>query len=132
MTAHPAAMHAVSALSAAFAARDVERCLACYTSDDDISYVGSEAGESAHGREAVRRLLTELFRRPEAYTWDPTSLVKHPVGDVIHVTADATGHATRDDGGRDDYPYRLTGLLQPTDSGWKWRVCAGAEPTIPG
>ena len=112
-----------------FAARDVERCLACYVRDDDISYVGSEAGEIAHGRRAVRRLLTDLFRRPEAYSWDPTSHAVHPVGKVIHLTAEATGHATSDDGSHEDFPYRLTGLLQPTSSGWKWRVCVGAEPT---
>ena len=130
MTLARGALQAVSALSAGFAARNVDCCLGCYVRDDDISYVGSEAGELAHGRQAVRRLLTHLFRRPDAYSWDPTQLVAHPVGGVVHLTAEATGHATSDDGTREDFPYRLTGILQPTSSGWKWRVCVGTEPTM--
>jgi ketosteroid isomerase-like protein len=122
-------LEAVSALSAGFAARDVDRCLACYVSDDDISYVGSEAGETAHGREAVRRLLDELFRRPDAYSWDPTSFVVHRARDIIHLTVEATGHTTDVEGNRDDFPYRLSGLLQPSNGRWQWRVCVAAEPT---
>jgi len=131
MTTVSAVLHAVSALSDGFAARDVDRCLACYVPDEDVSYVGSEQGETAHGRQAVHKLLTRLFSRPEAYSWDLTTTVVHPAGNLIHLTAEGTGHATSDDGSREDFPYRLSGLLQPTSKGWKWRICVGAEPAVP-
>jgi ketosteroid isomerase-like protein len=131
MTTTPAVIHAVNALSDGFAARDVDRCLACYVPDDNIIYIGSEDGETAHGRQAVHRLLTELFLRPEAYSWDLTSAVVHPAGNLIHLTAEATGHVTTDGGSREDFPYRISGLLQPSGKGWQWRICVGAEPAVP-
>lgn len=126
------ALGALHALSDGFAARDVARCLACYTSHPDISYLGSEAGELGHGRRAVRALLTELFRRPEAYSWHATTVTVHPAGDLLHITADATGLTSGDDGTRQQFPYRLSGLLQPDTGRLRWRVVVGAEPAPPG
>lgn len=126
------ALGALHALSDGFAARDVDRCLACYTSHPDISYLGSETEEVAHGRRAVRALLTELFRRPEAYSWHATTVTMHAAGDLLHVTAEATGLISGDDGSRQPFPYRLSGLLQPNSGKLRWRVIVGAELTPPG
>lgn len=128
MTGEDGARAAVAALSAAFAARDVDRTLSCFTGDSDISYVGSEAGEAAHGRQEVRGLLVALFSRPEAYSWQATRVTVHAAGDVLHVVADAAGRAVHDDGDAQTFTYRLTGLLQPDGDAWRWRVCAGTEP----
>src|SRR3954471_16117957 len=78
-----------------FLTRDVEGALACFVPDDDITYVGSEAGESATGRTAVRELLAGLFARPAAYTWQTTSATVHtlPGGAFVIAEADGAEHA---------------------------------------
>lgn len=126
----PAAAHqAVADLSVAFVARDVAKALSCFTAHDDISYTGSETGEHAHGRTAVRALLHALFLRAEAYTWQADEIIVHQAGDALHVTAHATGQTTHDHGTVEHFPYRITGLLQSAGPSWRWRVWAGSEPT---
>ncbi|WP_432986015.1 nuclear transport factor 2 family protein [Dactylosporangium sp. CA-233914] len=120
----------VDRLGRAFLARDVEAALACFVPDDDITYAGSEAGESATGREEVRTLLSGLFARPAAYTWQATSATVHslPGGAFVIAEADGVQHAA--DGTVEPFPYRITGLLSRRSSGaWLWRAVQGSEPT---
>jgi len=120
----------VDRLGAAFLAQDVEAVLATFVPDDDITYVGSELGESATGREAVRKLLAELFARPEVYSWQATSTTVHALPGAAFVIAEADGAEHSADGKVEAFPYRITGLLSRRSSGaWLWRAVQGAEPT---
>lgn len=122
----------VDRLGAAFHAKDVAAALACFVDDEDISYVGSEQGESAHGRAAVATLLGDLFARAESYSWRTRDLIVHRAGPGAgagaFVVADADG---TEDGpaGTESFPYRVSGLLEPVAGGWRWRAVQGSEPT---
>ena len=120
----------VDRLGRAFLDQDVEAALACFVPDDDITYFGSESGESATGRESVRALLAGLFARDEAYTWQATSATVHSLPGAAFVIAEADGAEHAPDGTVEPFPYRITGLLSRRSSGaWLWRAVQGAEPT---
>lgn len=123
---------AVERLGVAFEARDVAAALDCFVDDDDIAYVGSEIGERARGRAAVGQLLAALFARSARYTWNVLELDARCFGPRAFVTAEVLGLETGDDGTLEEFPYRLSGLLEVADDGWRWRVCQGSEPTNPG
>ena len=119
---------AVQRLSDAFAIRSAAATLACFVPVDDISYVGSEQDERAHGREAVASLLASLFGRAEAYSWRVTALIAHQCANYAYVTVEAEGMAIGDDGELDVFPYRLSGLLEPSGDCWAWRACHASVP----
>ncbi|GAA3347196.1 hypothetical protein GCM10020358_61040 [Amorphoplanes nipponensis] len=119
---------AAAQLSAAFAARDAAAALACFVTGDDIAYVGSEHAESATGREAVAALFADVFGRDEAYSWEVTTAAVREYGDCAYVIAEADAYAHPDAGGVVPFAYRISGLLEPTGTGWRWRYCHGCEP----
>jgi hypothetical protein len=116
---------AVDGLGAAFGDRDLDAALAWFAADGDISYTGSELGESAHGRAAVARLLRELFGRADRYAWTAHAVAVHRLGRHAFVQAEADGL----ENGSTGFPYRLCGLLEATPAGWRWRAVQGSEPT---
>lgn len=121
---------AAAELSAAFAARDVTAALACFVpGDDDISYVGSEHTEAAAGRAAVTALLEDVFGRDEAYSWQVTTASVREYRDCAYVLAEADGFAHTATGAVIPFAYRISGLLEPAPTGWRWRHCHGCEPT---
>jgi ketosteroid isomerase-like protein len=121
----------VDRLGMAFLARDAAAVLACFVPDDDITYVGSEGGESATGRVSVEKLLESLFARPESYSWQATAATVHTVPGGAFVLAEADGFEHHPDGSTTPFPYRVTGLLSRRASGvWLWRAVQGAEPTV--
>jgi ketosteroid isomerase-like protein len=127
---HPV-LQAVDRLSAAFGARDVAATLDCFVADDDIFYEGSEGGERATGRGPVARLLGGIFSRPEAYTWEIADANVFLNRDVAYLSCEATGCARTDTGAATPFSYRLSGMLERTNSGWRWRACHGCEPALP-
>jgi len=126
-----AALHAARRLADAFRARDLHAAMDCFAQDGDITYVGSEPGEQATGRAAVAALLTELFARPEAYSWNIHDADIYARGGLAYLSCEATGYASTDTGVEESFPYRLSGLLEHTESGWLWRACHGCEPSSP-
>lgn len=119
----------VDGLSAAFGARDLTAALDWFVPDDDISYIGSEDGERADGRQAVTQLLGTLFARPAAYSWTVRHSTVHRHDDVAFVLVEAAGRERREDG-VDTFPYRVSGLIEQGAGGrWLWRACQGSEPT---
>jgi ketosteroid isomerase-like protein len=123
---------AVQALSAAFAARDVDAAMACFAAGDDIGYVGSERAETATGRRAVTELFGAVFARDEAYSWQITASTIREYGDHAYLVADAAGLVHTDAGQTSGFPYRISGLLCRADGRWLWRHCQGSEPTGDG
>jgi ketosteroid isomerase-like protein len=124
-------LRAASMLAEAFRRRDLQAALNCFVADGNISYVGSEPGERADGTGALTALLTALFNRPEAYSWNVHTATIHAADSFAYVSCEATGHLHPDAGHHQSFPYRLSGLLQQTDSGWKWRACHACEPCPP-
>jgi hypothetical protein len=122
-------LRTVDLLAAAFQHRDLQAALACFTPDHDISYIGSEPTEAASGRAAVTLLLAELFTRPEAYSWAIHSATVVARDGIAYLSCEALGHLRTDTGHEESFPYRLSGLLEHTESGWLWRACHGCEPT---
>ncbi|MET7421828.1 nuclear transport factor 2 family protein [Dactylosporangium sp. NPDC005555] len=121
----------VDRLGMAFLSQDVAGVLACFVPDDDITYVGSEAGESATGRTEVEKLLESLFARAESYSWQATAATVHTVPGGAFVLAEADGEEHLPDGSVNPFPYRVTGLMSRRASGiWLWRAVQGAEPTV--
>ena len=119
---------AADRLSAAFAARDVGAAMACFVTDDDIGYVGSEEGENAAGRAAVEALFKTVFARDEAYSWQVTGALVREYGDCAYLFATADGLARTDAGAGVAFGYRISGVLEMRGDRWAWRHCHGCEP----
>jgi ketosteroid isomerase-like protein len=124
-------LQAAQRLAGAFRARDLHAAMDCFAEADDIAYVGSEPGERANGRAAVAALLTEVFARPEAYSWNIQEANVFARDGVAYLSCEATGHVSADAGHEESFPYRLSGLLEHSESGWLWRACHGCEPSSP-
>lgn len=120
----------INRLGAAFRAKDVAAALACFVDDDDITYVGSEQGESAYGRSAVATLLDELFSRAESYGWQARNAIVHRIDAGAFVIADADG-IEEGPTSTEPFAYRVSGLLELVDGDWRWRAVQGSEPTLP-
>ena len=125
----------IDRLGDAFAAADIERVVTLFAAEGDVIYAGSEPAEVAVGLPALRLLLTDLFSRSERYSWRCESVrcVTCAAGVlvlaetslfVVEETAYTTGntHCTT------VVPYRISGLLESSTAGWRWRFCQGAEP----
>lgn len=123
---------AAERLSAAFAARDVVAALACFVTDHEIGYVGSENAENAAGRTAVEALFKSLFARDEAYSWQVTKALVREYGDCAYLFAHADGLARTDIGHTVPFAYRISGILENLGGHWKWRHCHGCEPAGEG
>ena len=121
---------AAERLGAAFAARDVAAALACFVTDDDIGYAGSERAENAAGRAAVEALLTRVFARNEAYSWRITAASVREYADCAYLFAEADGLVHADAGDTVSFPYRISGVLESDSGRWRWRHCHGAEPQV--
>ena len=95
----------------------------------DALLVGSEPGEIARGREAIRALLEPIHARPERVTWQWDSIDIAAQGEVGWLFAEgnfvmeAVAGAVR-------LPYRLAAVLQLLDGVWRWRLFHGSEPKV--
>jgi uncharacterized protein (TIGR02246 family) len=94
---------------------------------EDGLLVGSEPGEIAAGREAIRTMVGALFDRPARYIWDWRSIDIRVDGDIGWLFAE--GEAVRADrDGRTGVPYRLSAVLGWDGALWRWRLFHGSEP----
>jgi ketosteroid isomerase-like protein len=123
-----AVVAAAERLSGAFAARDLTAALACFVTGDDVGYVGSEQGETAAGRSALEALLSTVFARDEAYSWQVTTATVHRSGTFAYLFAEADGLVHHADGSTVPFPYRIGGILEDVAGRWQWRHCHGCEP----
>jgi ketosteroid isomerase-like protein len=96
---------------------------------EDGVLVGSEPGEIAAGRGAIRALVGKLYARPARYIWDWRTIDIKVDGDVGWLFAE--GLLVQSDGdGRTELPYRVSGVFGWSGERWLWRQFHGSEPAI--
>ena len=132
-----AARAAVDRLGSRFRQADVDAVLAEFAPTGEVVYAGSEHGEVAVGRAALRALLVGLLDREERYSWRAGEVHEVVTEDSIHLVAEAelTVHVPDEATGwrpEQRVPYRLSGVLErvpgPGPTVWRWRLCQGSEP----
>jgi len=90
--------------------------------------VGSEPGEVARGREAVRVLIRGFHALPARYTWRWDSLDQCVDGPWAWFFAEGAAIKETPDGARTERPYRLSGVLGREGDRWRWKLFHGSEP----
>jgi ketosteroid isomerase-like protein len=111
-----------------FVARDVGGVLELFAPGDDVRLAGSEVGEVARGRNDIRRVLADLFSRPEAYSFEWDGHDVSVADDVAWVFAEGSLVVHKDDGAVERVPYRMSGVLQHVGERWLWRMFVSSEP----
>ncbi len=124
---------AVDALGTAFLSGDPDAVLQHFAGTGEVIYAGSEPGEVAVGKAALRSLLEELFQRDERYSWRTTSVATAGSDHVVHLVTEAILliHPYRDGAAQspaEQIPYRIAGVLERETDRWLWRLCQGSEP----
>lgn len=129
-TAAAVADDALNDFVAALATRDVEQIVRLFS--DNASLFGSEDAEVAIGKTALRSFVSEICAQPVTYRWEWQVTAAGCDGDVVWFVAPGAAVLTGDAGSvtRID-PYRLSGVLRHTGSGWLFELFNGAEPTMP-
>jgi len=129
------AREAVDRLGSAFLSGDADTVLGEFAPTEEVLYSGSEPGEVAVGRTALRALLGDLLSRDERYSWQAGAIHEVATGSQLHVVAEGelTVHVPAADGWRaqERLPYRVSGVLErgaATAPEWRWRSCFGSEP----
>ena len=119
------ATQAVDELGAAFLSGDTDAVLLLFADVGEVVYAGSEPGEVAVGKPALKELLAELFARDERYGWQATSVVAVEDTGRLYIVAECelTVHPSGE-----QVPYRVTGVLELHGAAWRWRLCQGSEP----
>jgi ketosteroid isomerase-like protein len=97
--------------------------------DEAAIFIGSEPGEFALGREALSTLLDNIFRSPSTVQFEWSTVEASGIGETIWFYADGIVIITSPSG-EQRRPYRLTGVLDRSGSGWRWRLFHGSEPWI--
>ena len=95
----------------------------------DAMLVGSEPGEIARGREAVRALVAGIHARSYRVTWQWDSVDATVDGEIGWFFADGAV-VIEDAGEQRRLAYRLAGVLQQVDNSWRWRLFHGSEPRV--
>jgi ketosteroid isomerase-like protein len=95
----------------------------------DAVLVGSEPGEIARGREAIRVLIAGIHAKSYRVTWQWESVDATVEGEIGWFYAD--GAVVIEDAGKQRrLAYRLAGVLQQVDNTWRWRLFHGSEPRV--
>jgi len=135
MSPDSTARAAVDSLGEAFLAGDPDAVLRSFATSGAVLYAGSEPGEIAVGRAALRALLEDLFAREERYSWRARSVIATRGDDhtlylvaeadlLVHPHWNGTTAATPSE----QVPYRVSGVLERDHDTWSWRMCQGSEP----
>jgi uncharacterized protein (TIGR02246 family) len=126
LAAEPAIRSLLERLNQGFARQDVQQVLKLFAPDPEITFIGSEAGETAAGPAELRNLLEGLFARPETYRWHWGELHINTNGQ----TAWLVSHAVLLVEGPEslELPYRITLVLQRRGTSWRIMHYHGSEP----
>ncbi len=122
-------LKAIDAFDLALRSRDRAAAEAAWLLDrEDVSILGSAAGEEFIGADAVRACLKALTSRSTAHGWRWVDRRVSVVGDVAWFIADAPWQTVQPDGSISERPYRVTGVLAFRDQCWRWCQYHGSEP----
>lgn len=116
---------ALDSLIQAVSSRDLDKTLAGLSFTHGPTVVGSEEGESAHGREAVKAFFTRIYERPQGFRFEFPQRLWTVHGDVAWLVADGTVIEPAEEEAR---PYRLTAVLVRDNATWRLSLWSGAEP----
>jgi len=99
--------------------------MACFGDDADVAMFGSEASDTAIGRDAIRTHFADIFARPYRILFDlePGKISAH--GAVAWLTAEGTFRLSTGD---ERHPYRLTAIFQRRGASWVLHTFSGSEP----
>jgi hypothetical protein len=116
---------AFDALIQAVAARDLDKTLAGLSFKHGPTVVGSEEGESAHGREAVEAFFTRIYDLPQGFRFEFPQRLWTVRGDVAWLVAEGTVIEPGEEAAK---PYRLAAVLVRDEATWRLSLWSGAEP----
>ncbi len=116
---------ALDAVLQAVAARDLGMILEGLSFLHGPTVVGSEEGESAHGREAVEAFFARICSLPAGFRFAFPQRRCTVRGDVAWLVADGT---VIEPGKAAALPYRLTAVLVGEGAAWRLSLWSGAEP----
>ncbi len=118
------------ALDEAFAAGDVERVLAAFTTDEDLTLWRSAEAEHAVGPTELRAFVTWMAGLPGSFTIVYTDHRVTVAGDVAWINAE--GNATWDDGAGTvkEMPHRVTAVFRRVDGAWRCHTRNGSQPRV--
>ena len=113
--------------------RNLDKVLDLFKPDPDVFLLGSEAGESATGREELESFFRRVFSRDVAFSWTWKEWIVSAKGQVAWVALDTTVHMSSERGVK-SAPYRITAVLEHRGGrgrrGARWLLAQyhGSEP----
>jgi ketosteroid isomerase-like protein len=116
---------ALDSLIQAVSARDFDETLAGMSFLHGPTVVGSEEGESAHGREEIEAFFNRIYERTEGFRFQFPQRLWTVHGDVAWLVADGTVIEPGEEAAK---PYRLTAVLVRDADTWRLSLWSGAEP----
>ncbi len=114
-------------LGRAFAERDVDAAVACFT-PDGAAY-GDDLGEHAHGHEELAFFLAEVFEESFVMGWEVGDVWARRRGDVLWFVARTEAVLTYPEGLVERVPFQLSGTLSRSRrEGWRFELFNGTQP----
>ena len=111
----------------AFAERDVDAAVACFT-PDGAAY-GDDLGEHAHGHEELAFFLAEVFEEQFTLTWEAQEVWARRRGGVLWFVARTEAVLTYPEGIVERVPFQLSGTLSHSRRhGWRFELFNGTQP----
>ena len=116
---------ALDSVIRAVSSRDLDKTLAGLSFTCGPAVVGSEEGESAHGREAVEAFFTRIYDLPQHFRFEFPDRLWTVRGDVAWLGADGSVIEPSEEVPK---PYRLTAVFVREEATWMLALWSGAEP----
>jgi ketosteroid isomerase-like protein len=112
-----------------FAAKDLEGILALFSSDADVTMMGSEDWEMGIGPDRVRAIYTRLFTRGDSATWEWKWHQVSSSGSIAWLLATGIVSVTKA-GVETSGPYRLSAVFEQKNGRWYWMQFHGSEGVV--
>jgi ketosteroid isomerase-like protein len=103
--------------------------LAEFTPGEDVILVGSESGEVARGKQALKAFFTRVFAREVTFSWEWEHIDVSHAGDLAWFFAEGRVVLSTPQEQRRS-AYRISGVLERHGARWLWRQYHGSEPVL--
>ncbi len=124
---HRVVVETLTRLGRAFADRDVEAAVACFTPDGAV--YGDDLGEHAHGHEELASFLAEVFEEPFVMGWEVGEVWARHRSDVLWFVARTEAVLSYPEGIVERVPFQLSGTLSRSRRhGWRFELFNGTQP----